>query len=300
MSCTNFQDILTEAGLKTHDVPHDAYHGTDPFRRRVFFGCQEFQNGIFVCCGWIAFSNSLMEREKANQNVFEFDDGILVDTLDNSDLVIWNTGIHHTRSFQGTTDDLVPLLYAVFYFHSKKKKKTNRSLPSLWWKESYAQHFKTGHWETRRERTCHDISNLPIENETGIYNQVTEPVVQRFHIPILRSYRASVPLWMAHNKSGDCTHFCTRDHGPMDHDNSLLLALIQNAIQEKVLPPTKRRPENKYELQKRWLLLMAHPNKSVMSKLDVCAHPNDSERRHYWDVKKDGPIPFAMQKCLPP
>ncbi|CAJ1957516.1 unnamed protein product [Cylindrotheca closterium] len=303
MYCMNLQDILAGAGLNANELPRDAYHRTDPFRRRISFGCQEFQNGILICCGWIAFSNSKMERKLSNQDLFsdENNNGILMNVMEPSDLVIWNAGVHHTRSFQGTTNDLIPMLQNIFSSYSKQKKSKKHSLPSLWWKESYAQHFETGHWESRKQRECHDISMLPMENETGIYNQVTEPLVQQFHIPVMRVYKASVPLYMAHNKSRDCTHYCTGDRGPMDHDNALLLALIQNAIREKVLPPitTTRTLDSKYDLQKRWLLLMSHPTMSLMSKLTVCAHPNHSERKHYWDTKKDGRMPQAMRNCLP-
>ncbi|KAL3937863.1 MAG: hypothetical protein SGBAC_007113 [Bacillariaceae sp.] len=298
MYCTNLQDILTAAGLDAHDLPRDAYHRTDPFRRRISFGCEEFRDGILICCGWIAFSNAVMERKLANQDLFLNEDGILMNVLEPSDLVIWNAGVHHTRSFLGTTNDLIPMLKNIFSSYSRQKK-SKHVLPTLWWKESYAQHFETGHWESKKQKVCHDISRLPIENETGIYNQVTEPLVQRFHIPVMRVYKASVPLHKAHNKSRDCTHYCTGDHGPMDHDNALLLALIQNAIKEKVLPPMIRTSAEKYDLQKRWLLLMAHPTMSLMSKLKVCAHPNHSERRHFWDIEKDGRMPQAMRNCLP-
>jgi len=298
MSCMNLQDILKEAGLDASDLPRDPYHRTDPFRRRISFGCQEFQNGILICCGWIAFSNARMERKLANQDLFVDEDGILMDVLEPSDLVIWNAGVHHTRSFLGTANDLIPLLENIFSSYSKQNR-TKHSVPSLWWKESYAQHFGTGHWESKKQKICHDISMLPIENETGIYNQVAEPLVQRFHIPIMRVYKASVPLFMAHNKSGDCTHYCMGDRGPMDHDNALLLALIQNAIRGKVLPAMTRTPNEKYDLQKRWLLLMGHPTMSLMSKLKVCAHPSRSNRRHFWDIYKDGRMPQAMRNCLP-
>ncbi|CAJ1950227.1 unnamed protein product [Cylindrotheca closterium] len=141
---------------------------------------------------------------------------------------------------------------------------------------------------------------MPGENETGIFNNVTEPRILDFNIPIFRVYRASVPLYFAHYTVGDCTHFCNGDKGPMDHDNALLLALLKNAIEGNLLPPLpdERNSSSGYSIEKRWEMLMEHPTDSLMAKLDVCAPMHDSSKHHNWEVDKHGPIPEVLEECL--
>ncbi|KAL3938490.1 MAG: hypothetical protein SGBAC_006606 [Bacillariaceae sp.] len=189
--------------------------------------------------------------------------------------------------------------------------KTRASVPTLWWKECYAQHFKKGHWDnwadvqrytTKKyknlKRKCHDISGFSVENETGIYNQAAEPVVSTFGVPIFRVYKASVPLHTQHMKVTDCTHFCFGDRGPYDHDHAMMTKLIEEAIAGGSLPALpKERSRNNFDVQQRWDLLMEDPTDSLMAKMDVCVKSKAMQRGPSWRAEKDG-LPPALKKCL--
>lgn len=309
MACNDLQDVLSSGGYDASKA--DSSYGANPFRRGILFGCQEYEYGVLICCSWLAFSNARRERRTANQNLFTRTDGIALNVLEPYDLLLWNTGVHHTSNFDGTIDDMTWLINKTL--SDWEESKDLASVPSVWWKESYAQHFRKGHWDgwqddkrydTRKYRNvtrqCYDITAYPIENETGIYNQAAEPVVSSFNIPILRVYKASVPLHKQHYKGTDCTHFCVRDRGPMHHDISLLQTLIKLAIDGGKLPslPERRSEDNKYDIQQRWDLLMEHPAESLMAKMDVCANSKRSTRPPTWKVDEDGPIPPPLKKCL--
>ncbi|CAJ1963950.1 unnamed protein product [Cylindrotheca closterium] len=200
--CKDLQDALKGPGHGSSQV--NSTYSSDPVRKGILHGCQEFKNGVLICCSWLAFSNATKERHWANLKLFSATNGIAVNVLDPSDLMVWNTGIHHTSHFAGTIDDMTSLINNTL--SDWKTSKSLASVPTLWWKESYAQHFKKGHWDSwsdvqryktakykNLKRQCYDISKMSVENETGIYNEAAEPVVRSFGVPILRVYKASIP-----------------------------------------------------------------------------------------------------------
>ncbi|CAJ1963940.1 unnamed protein product [Cylindrotheca closterium] len=154
----------------------------------------------------------------------------------------------------------------------------------------------------RSTRTLRDSAiKLSVENETGIYNEAAEPVVRSFGVPILRVYKASIPLHTQHYRVTDCTRFCFGDRGPYDHDRALMTKLIEEAIAGGSiggsLPalPTERSEKNQFDLQIRWDLLMEHPTDSLMAKLNYCANSKKSTRPPSWKADKDGLSPALEQ-----
>ncbi|CAJ1963956.1 unnamed protein product [Cylindrotheca closterium] len=306
--CKDLQDTLKGSGYDSSQV--NTSYSSDPFRKGILHGCQEFENGVLICCSWLAFSNAKKERYWANIKLFSAINGIALNVLDPSDLMIWNTGLHHTSHYSGTIGDMTWLVNNTL--SDWKTSKSLASVPTLWWKECYAQHFKNGHWDSwsdvqryktakykNLKRQCYDISKLSVENETGIYNEAAEPVVRSFGVPILRVHKASIPLHRQHFNAIDCTHFCLGKHGPYDHDHALMTKLIEAAIAGGNLPalPKERSEKNQFDLQHRWDLLMEHPTDSLMAKMDVCAKSKKSKRPPSWKAEKDG-LPPPLKKCL--
>mmetsp|Transcript_12176 Transcript_12176/g.29025 ORF Transcript_12176/g.29025 Transcript_12176/m.29025 type:complete len:379 (+) Transcript_12176:297-1433(+) len=307
-SCKDIQDVLKGSGYGSSKV--NSSYSSDPSRKGILHGCQEFEYGVLVCCSWLAWSNSKQERYRANINLFSGANGIGLNVLEPYDLLIWNTGIHHTSHYSGTIDDMTWLINKTL--SDWETSKSLASVPTLWWKECYAQHFKKGHWDSwsdvqryktqkykNLKRQCYDISTVSVENETGIYNQAAEPVVSSFGVPIFRVYKASVPLHKQHYSKGiDCTHYCFADRGPYHHDHALMTKLIEQAIAGGSLPalPEERSEKNQFDVQQRWDLLMEHPTDSLMAKMDVCANSRKSKRRPTWRRRKDG-LPPPLKKC---
>jgi hypothetical protein len=270
----------------------------DPFDRGAMFGCKIYKYDVIVCYGNVAFG------PRNNQHMFRRSDGILVDNLKPADIVLWNVGVHFND-----VESLEPLVELVNKTLSDyEKNKETLQLPRLWWRETYPQHFQSGHYrpvipgKKKKKNNCPktggccDISNIPIVNVTGPYNRLTEPLLERFGVPIVRLYRSAVPLYRSHyNPKSDCLHFCRGEFGPLDHDLAFFQALLLSAKKSNVLPAPI---EGEGELQRRWDLLMEDVNRSAMAKMEVC-----SNARFKWDMRPeseggDGPLPPTLSNCI--
>jgi len=235
----------------------------------------------------MAFSNATMER--VNQDMIS----MLAGNLQPPDIVLWNTGIHHTKTFGGNLDHMFSFVNNTFVKWTANKEVLQ--LPSLWWRESYPQHFKTGEWSPEtigsNGKHCHDISKIAIVNTSGYFNEKLKTVLEYFDVPVLRVYQSAVPLhWAHYNPRRDCTHFCTGEYGPTVHDHAFLTALIQAAQKFEKLPPLlSRTRSNAFKIRERWHHLMEDDVRSVIAQMEVCAH-----QKFCWK----GKLPASLKTCV--
>jgi len=262
----------------------DDYHGKGGLQ----IGCQAYMSAVIVC-----FCAAAFRSVDPNMDLFSrAGPGLLRHTLTSSDIVVWNMGVHYGQDPDSLRQyaDLVEHVVADWAPDAA-------GLPQLWWRETMAQHFEHSVWEGKVEHGCHDIAGMTANfaNTTGPYNDASAPIIRRFGLVTVRTYRESVPLVYAH-RPHDCTHYCEGDMGPDRFDAELLLTMLKADQSQRVARGADAPSTAAGALARRWQRILEAPD-SIVGRMQDCGSELLVRTWHEPQGGR-GALPCALVKCM--
>ena len=213
-------------------------------------------------------------------------EGYLVKFMSNTnptDVVLWNAGVHF--SIEANIHELPRVVEGALVEWNQSR----HLLPQLFWRETSPQHFLHGVYEkSLKTKACFPPSTQSLLGN-NVYNNLTEPVINKYNVPILRTYKSSLHLNMSSHYGqhlGDCTHFCPENFGPMNFELSLFARLLELSLNN-----LDSISQDMLTVERRWENLMVS-NVSALAK-SICANSKLS-----YDPKKDGILTCAEISCI--
>lgn len=243
---------------------------------KLLFRCRAYSYDVIICSLFAACS-----REEVNTtNQLE----AFMSNMTSSDVVLWNAGVHFKYNALSGLSNFVTNLLNVW-------NQSKEDSPRLYWRETSAQHY-LGRVFVSKEVSRHCIPHSKRHKFKDKYNSATEPIVKAFQVPILRTYQTSLHLNMSAHynaKTGDCTHYCPENFGPMNFEMSLFSELLRLS-----LPPDSfdMHPSSRWSINERWEKLLVSKDSSV-ARFDGCFNYKSS-----YVPARDGVLPCSFINCI--
>ena len=298
-------ESLIAAGLNI-TVRSNFQHLDLMYRSGMLFQCRAFQQDCILCFFW--GPGSILNPWHGNGDALAPVDGksrrhaaIFRGNLGPEDVILWNAGVHEKANSAGLQQLRQRVSQIVSSYHNNNNAgRQQEEQAQLWWRETLPQHFRAGSYQQHAERQCYPAESFHPQTATtttrsqqqqlGVYNEVTSPIVVAAGVPVMHTYATALPLHDAHYKPGlDCTHFCDGPWGPNNLHKAILTTMARDAVRAGALPKTGQRRT----LQERWDALVEHPTTSALAKLEICAH-----KQFQWDIQTSGELPPALASCL--